>query len=178
MKKLLTAFVFLAFFTVSCNNTDTKKDTTKLDKQALGQLIKNFEKEVFNVPPDKLSKEKTVKLADYYVEYAKYKDSLAPEYLYKASGIYMNTGNPEKAAELLNRLIKEYPDFDKTENCYFLRAFVYDDKLKDYDKAKEYYEIYLKKYPKGEFADDAKILKENLGKSTEEIFKELQKKKK
>jgi TolA-binding protein len=58
----------------------------------------------------------------------------------------------------------------------FLKAFVYEDQLHDLNKAKKYYEEFLEKYPDSDFADDARISLQNLGKSPEELIKEFEEK--
>jgi tetratricopeptide (TPR) repeat protein len=177
MKKLSFLLLLIALFNLSCSNNSSQGDAKEvsMSKEAFLKKIKDQEKKVFSQSPEKLNDLKLKELADQYVEYALYGDSLAPEFLYKAAGIYMNTGKPKKAISSLNKIINHYPDFNKLENCYFLKAFVYDDKLKDYSNAGKFYKEYLNKYPKGVFADDAKLLIKNLGKSTEEIFKEIKK---
>jgi len=178
MKKILIVIIaFTAFFVTSCENEGTSKkkaESVNLTKEELQSIIKNTEKEVFDVPPEKINQSKVKFLASYYVKYAAYGDSLAPEYLYKAAGIYMNTHEPVKAIKALDEIINKYPSYNKTENCYFLRGFVYDDKLKDTANARKYYKEYLIKYPNGDFSKDTKLLLENMGKSNEEIFKELE----
>lgn len=178
MKKISLLLIVSLFIFSACNNkTKEKKDESKTSsKKEILNKIKKTEKEVFDVPPEKINPSKANILAEYYIEYAAFGDSLAPEYLYKATGILMNTGNPRKAVKAINEILEKYPEFDKTENCYFLRAFVYDDKIKDTSRAGQYYREYLKRYPDGDFAPDAKLLLKNMGKSTEEIFKELEKK--
>ncbi len=180
MKKLVLIFAAAAIVFSACNSNNNKsssvQESNKETKQELLQMIKNTEKEVFDVPPEKINQSKAKFLAGYYVQYAAFGDSLAPEFLYKAAGIYMNTGAPAKSIDALNEIINKHPDFNKIENCYFLRGFVYDDKLKDTVNAGKYYREYLQKYPKGDFAPDARLLLENMGKSTEEIFEEIKKK--
>jgi tetratricopeptide (TPR) repeat protein len=181
MKKIL-GFVIAVLILTSCGNSDgTKKklnnfNNNEISKTEVLNVIKGLEGEVYGVSPDKVNKSKALLLAKYYVNYSSYGDSLAPQYLYKASGIYMNSDNPKKALSALNEIIRKYPDFDKLENCYFLRGFIFDDQLKKYDSAKNAYNEYLKKYPNGDFADDSKVLIENLGKSEEEVFEKLEEK--
>jgi tetratricopeptide (TPR) repeat protein len=173
-------FAVSMFLLSSCgggSGTEKKatNETQKKTKEEIKKLIETNEKAVFDVPPEDINESKAKFLAGFYIEYAAFKDSLAPEYLYKAAGIFMNSGEPKKAIKALNEVINDYPDYDKVENCYFLRAYVYDDKLKDYNNARKYYDTYLEKYPNGDFAPDAKMLRDNLGKSTEEVFEEIEK---
>ena len=179
MKKIIMIFAVSMFFITSCGSDSNKGKTSeprKETKEEIHSIIESTEKEVYGVAPENINQSKAKLLAMYYVKYAAFKDSLAPEYLYKAAGIYMNTGEPRKSIDALNEIIKDYPSFDKIENCYFLRAYVYDDKMKDFKNAQKYYTEYIDKYPKGDFSNDAKLLRENLGKSTEQMFEEIEKK--
>jgi len=82
----------------------------------------------------------------------------------------------QKAIELFDRLMVEYPDYEKVPECLFMKAFIYDNNLQEYDKAKEVYLEFLEKYPDDEFADDARASINNLGKSLEEIIREFEEK--
>ena len=90
----------------------------------------------------------------------------------------MNIDKAKHSIELFDRIINDYPKFAKVADCMFLKAFVYDDKLKDYKKAKEAYEAFLKKYPTHEFAESAKACIENLGKSPDQLIREFEAKQK
>ena len=56
----------------------------------------------------------------------------------------------------------------------FMKAFLFDESLKDVENARKYYQEFIDKYPNHEFAKQAKLLMENLGKSQEEVLKSLQ----
>ena len=60
----------------------------------------------------------------------------------------------------------------------FLKAFTFDNDLKDYENARKYYEEFLAKYPNNEFAESAKFLLDNLGKSDEELRQIIEQKQK
>ena len=100
-------------------------------------------------------------------------DANAPEYLFKALEVSVNTKQtPQKSIDLANRLIANYPEFDKNPVALFMLAtFVYDDKLHDYDKARECYHRIMKDYPDSPFAKDAGIAIEQLGVSPEELIR-------
>jgi TolA-binding protein len=113
-----------------------------------------------------------------YIEYAeKFKDSPeAPDYLYKAADISLNTGKSKEALELYNRIIYQYPDYKKVPECLFLVAYIYENFIQNFGKAKEVYELFIAKYPNHDFADDAAISIQNMGKSPEELIRMFEEK--
>lgn len=116
------------------------------------------------------------KLVQEYIAYADaHKDSEeAPKYLYDAANLSMNLNNATAALELFNRIIYQYPDFEKVPECMFLMGFIFENNLQNFGKAKELYEMFLAKYPNHDFADDARISIDNMGKPLEELVKEFE----
>lgn len=102
------------------------------------------------------------------------KDAKSASMLNKAAENAYYTQQYPKSLYLYEWLEAAYPDDDKAAQALFMRAFIYDNDLKQYDLAKPLYELFLQKYPKDDFADDAQVLLKNLGKSPEEMIQELQ----
>ena len=180
--KRLVLFVFVAtMFLAACNSSEEKPEEKKESKQTvltkseLLDKIDQNEKSLFSEKSARINKKSALELVEAYQQFANRfpKDTLTPEYLFKASDISMNLGRPQVTVNIFNRLISNYPDFNKISTCYFLRAFVYDDQLKDYVKAEKYYKEFLEKYPESEFADDAQMLMKNMGKSPEQLIKDF-----
>ena len=71
-------------------------------------------------------------------------------------------------------MINEYPEYRNISTVYFLKGFVYEDQLRDYQMAKNCYMEYIEKYPNSVFADDALISLQNLGKSPDELIEEFE----
>ena len=115
-------------------------------------------------------------MVDLYKKFADQhpKDSLAPVYLYKAANLLMNSDKNDDAIALLDNIIKDYDNFGKIEEAYFLKAFIYDNNIKNINKARTAYTDFLKKFPKSDLADDAQISLDNLGKTPEQIIKEFE----
>lgn len=57
-----------------------------------------------------------------------------------------------------------------------MKGFLFDGTLHDSINAAKYYQEFLNKYPNNQFAKDAKMLLQNLGKSDEEVLKDLMEK--
>ncbi|MEL7161156.1 MAG: tetratricopeptide repeat protein, partial [Bacteroidota bacterium] len=72
------------------------------------------------------------------------------------------------------RVHKDFPNFSKAGESLFMLAFTYDEDLDDIDKARATYERFIAEYPNHGFADDAQMLIGNLGKTDEEVLRELE----
>jgi len=164
MKTLkITSVILIALLMASCSPS----------REKMAKQIAEKEKNLVvagNPVPDKT---KTLEIIEMYKKYADTypKDSLAPIYLYKAADLSMNFGQNEDAIKLLDRVIKDYQDFKKLPETYFLKAFIYDNNIKNIVKARAAYQDFLQKYPKSDLANDATLSLQNLGKTPEEIVK-------
>lgn len=114
-------------------------------------------------------------LAAYDEFVSKYpKDTVSARFLFEAGRLSMNTAQGKNAINYFDKVITDFPDYKKTPDCMFLKAFVYDDQLKDLKNAKKAYQAFLTKYPTHEFADDAKASIDNLGKTPEQLIREFE----
>ena len=112
-------------------------------------------------------------------------DSLAPMYLMKAADVAMNIKRGDIAIKYLDRVVKDYPDYDKLADCYFMRGCVSETVLVNvnvesaqemYEAAKEAYELFLMQYPNHPLAADTRTIIQNLSLSDEEIIKMIMEK--
>ena len=161
----IAVLIILAGITVQCSNDP---------KSRIKELEKKIGSENFTLD------EKGMQLADELVkEYISYADSHkdspeAPDYLYSAADLSLNTGKNKEALDLYNQIIYKYPDYAKAPECLFLVGYIYENYFEQYGKAKEIYESFLEKYPNHDFADDAAISIKNMGKSPEELIKSFE----
>jgi len=148
----------------------------EVNKTGLIDSINAMEDKLYNSQDVQVSKEDALNLITLYQEYAtEYpEDSLAPVYLFRASDLSMNLQRPKETIVLFDELLENYPDYEKTPSVLFLKAFVYEDQLRDLHNAKKNYEAFLEKYPDNDFADDAEMSLKNLGKTPEELIKEFE----
>src|SRR5687767_2926824 len=102
----------------------------------------------------------------------------APEYLHRAAETARTLRDIPKAITLYDWIIERYPNHPRGATSLFLKAFTFDNDLKDFENARKYYEEFLKKYPENEFKESAEFLLENLGKSEEELKQILEEKSK
>jgi outer membrane protein assembly factor BamD (BamD/ComL family) len=90
----------------------------------------------------------------------------------------MNMGDGTKAIELFDQFIVKYPDNPKAPVCMFFKGYIYENQIKNLDKAKEIYLQFIEKYPNNEFTKDARIALQNLGKSPEVMVQEFEERQK
>jgi len=138
--------------------------------------IKTQEDTLFADANKMIDKVKARELIDKYVQYGdEFPESLdAPQMLFKAGDMSMNLNMPKEAIEIFDRIMNNYPDYEKTPQCLFLKGYIFENNLGDLNTAKKIYEEFLQKYPDDEFADDAEVSIKNLGKSPEELIKEFE----
>jgi len=162
----LLAILAITFLMVSCGPSREK---------AVSQ-IQALEKSLFAPEAVSFNKAKADSLLLMYKSFIKDnpKDSLSPGYLFKAANIAMNSGDGSTALGLFDQYIQEYPDKPKASICLFFKAFIYENIMKNLDKARETYLLFIEKYPSDDFANDAKMALMNLGKSPDMLIREFE----
>lgn len=115
-----------------------------------------------------------------YSDFAKNypKDSLTPDFLFKAGEISTATQQYEQALKYYETITTNYPEFKLAPESLYLQGYLLDNFLNDEAKAKIVYEMVIAKYPGLPYAADAKAAIKNLGKSDEELIREFEKKNK
>ncbi len=182
MKQLFLLAIFASSILVSCggeNNSETTEENLEHlpepDYDDLKAGITDLENRLnkAEAPSEDLLKEGISK----YQEFAGYfpDDPLSPDYLLKASDFSLNTKQPEKAVKILNRIIENYPDYNRMEDVLFNKASHLDFELRDTTLAKEAYEEFINKYPESELIDDAQSRIENIRFSMEEMVDQFMK---
>jgi len=155
-------FLLSAFFLCSCGAT---VDHTS----EISQLEASLQKE-----PNQETLEQLVKL---YLEMSAAKEGEEKlEYTWKAGEAARSARNFTVAETSFKMLYEQYPDSPEASKALFLHAFMSDEDLKAYDKARSLYQTFIEKYPNSDFNDDARFLLENLGKSDAEMLEMLSKK--
>lgn len=136
----------------------------KSEHQKAADRILELEKIVFDtigrVQPDKIDT-----LLKAYLKFAEQfpGNPQSPEFLLKAGTLAMNTNKPLQAIQYFQKILQDYPDFQKAPEALFLQGFTYENYLGNLDKAKEIYEKFIELYPEDDFADDARISLKYLG---------------
>ena len=172
MKSLKAFFpvVILSLVLASCGSPHEKLQTE----------IKSLEDSLFADATKMIDKKMAQDLIAKYIEFAdKFPDDPdTPGTLFKAGDMAMNLNMAQQAIGIFDRIMNDYPDYEKTPQCLFLKGYIYENDFRDLEKAKQIYEEFLEKYPDDEFADDAEISIQNLGKSPEDLIREFEEKSK
>ncbi len=101
-------------------------------------------------------------------------DQMAADNLFKAADISINLDNQNRTISLLNRIIDDYPNYEKAGLAKFLKAFVYDNQIGDTATARQLYLNFIEEHPQHNFVEEAHAAIRNLGKSPEEIIREFE----
>lgn len=159
-------FLISACILFSCSNDNEKSADREKISQREKKLFENTATYFDNMP---LAEELIALYEDYYKNYPE--DSLTAGYIFKAGETARSLNKGEEAIRFYDIIYNEYKDYDKNAYCLFLKGFVYENVIRNILKAKEFYTLFIEKYPDHEFADDAKILVDQLGKSPEELIR-------
>lgn len=95
----------------------------------------------------------------------------AANQLYTASETARSIRDFGKSLNIYDWFLDQYPSHEKTPTVVFLKGFILDNELKNYDLAREMYQTFLNNYPDHALAQSAKFQIENLGKSSDELLK-------
>jgi len=169
MKKylqIISVLVLAAFMFASCKSSEQKQiDRIRAIEAALAQ-------DTEGVP----SKEKVIELIEAYEAFSEAfpAHELTPEFLFNAGKYCMSYNFSLRAVDFFDRIIDNYPDFDKHPDSYFLKGFVYDSQLNNIPQARLTYETFIEAYPEHELAIEAGHLINLLGKSLDEIIAEFE----
>lgn len=165
--KVSNLFLAVALMVVmgGCHNQNTK--TTESD-------VKKAEAALFN-EDQTVNAEAATDVVAVYSKYVEENPEAAdaPEMLFKAIDVSVNTKqDPQQSIALVDKLVTNYPEFDKNPVALFMLAsFVYDEQLHDLDKAREAYQKIVDNYPDSPFAKDAEISISQLGMTPDELVK-------
>lgn len=178
IKKISPLFfgIIIAIF-VSCNNGKVPVSKMPLSNSQMHELIKEKETLLKSDLTNQKNKPLAEELVKIYTDFVTTfpKDTLCPEYLFKAADVSRGLGRALHAVELYVKLIDKYPNSEKAPLALFLQGFIFDNELNDDKKAAELYESFIKKYPNNKFVKDAEFSIKNLGKSDEQLIEEFEK---
>ncbi|NND31425.1 MAG: tetratricopeptide repeat protein [Saprospiraceae bacterium] len=160
MYKVLLLLTFLCLFACKTSSNDATEEIARLEANLA----------------ESPSQETLQQLLVLYQEMASQtKDSKRLDYLWKAGETARAVRDFAAAEKIFEDIYENHPDNELASKALFLHAFMCDEDLKQYDRAKELYVMFMDKYPDSDFADDAEFLLTNIGKSDEEMLELLSK---
>ena len=163
LRTLLLVVISITLFWSCGNQKEIKQMTLAIDE--LEALVLSDTSSLADLA-------KAQELIQAYENYANAlpEDTISAEYLYRAAEIAMNLQMAGRAIEYYQRILNNFPDFDKRSYCLFLEAFVYENQMQQYETAEKLYLEFIEKYPEHPLADDAEVSVQNMGKSLEELI--------
>jgi TolA-binding protein len=184
MKKASCNYSLLLFSTLliallsACSNENQNKEkpATEPPREQYLQEIKRIETSMHTSMT--LNKDTAESAIRAYLQYVVFfpKDSIAPDYLFKAAEIATASSKYEQALTIYKNITDNYPNYKLLVESLYLQAFIYDNHLNDDAKAKIIYESLIQKYPSSAYVNDAKAAIANLGKTDEQLIEEFKKK--
>jgi TolA-binding protein len=189
--------LFTTLFLFSCSTHQDKKnneekkstvaDSTRLlEKNYLTDCKKLFAEarrmDSILLSQTEVNKSSAVAAIKAFTDFAFYcqSDSLSPVYLIKTAQVARAINNIPQAKLALDKCIETYPSFRNRPAALFLLAQLYDENtyLNNEEEAKKIYQKIIDEYPKSDWAVSAKGAISFIGKTDEEILKELKRKQK
>ncbi len=174
MRKIIPIILSLVLF--SCTNTGTPEGASENSKIIQREKIRQQEQQLIHSQTMTANPKKAAKLVTDYVNFAnRYSsDSLAPEYLFKAAELDANVLGAGQTQQIYDRIIARYPDYKRLPEVYFLKGFVYEQKMHNKNMARQSYQKLIKEYPWHPLSKDAKTLIQNQSLSEEQLILKLQ----
>ncbi len=183
---LKMSVLLLVFVSVSCSNNhqETKEgDTDTAQKNGINcdslkrLALKSDSILLLQMEIDQAAARAGIKA---FADFANFcpTDSLSPIYLIKCAQVSRAINQIPQAKIVLEKCIRDYPQFKDRPAALFLLAQLYDEVtyLNNEEEAKKLYEQIITEYPNSEWAHSARGAMQFLGKSDAEIIKELKKK--
>lgn len=153
--KFVLLFFVVSSLLISCqlNNTNVVNS-----RDVLVDSIQKMEADLHS--DIEVDADKGQKMIAMYLNYSsRYrKDSLSPEYLFRAAEIAMNTEKPIDACSYLYRIEQQYEDFDKMPAVIYMLGFVNQNMIGDKENAEAYYQKFLDQYPNHSRAEEVAII--------------------
>jgi hypothetical protein len=169
------------------NGTDKPEDdfTTKIkaaliaNRPALDSSLQHYRNKMVD-KEQKLTNPQAVEhmtdLIDGYVLALGGSDELRKAELeFEAANANKAISNFARAVSFYNSVAQQKADLQKAANSQFMMAFVFENDMNSLPQAKIAYETFIKNFPDNEMADDARMSLKNLGKTPEQMLKEMTK---
>ncbi len=163
--KKITFLIAVVIAISSCVNTKEKLKSEINDKEnAL------FAEKDHSINPNKARE--VITLYRYYAE--KFPDdTISADYLFKAGDVSSGINAFQNSLEFFHIVSEKYPNSSRAGYALFLQGFINENSLGDTASARKYYEEFIQRYPNHEMKESALFSLQHLGKSAEDIIKDV-----
>ena len=175
MKNILGIVALTLVLSMGSCDTETKGDKVSedvvsgLDTVRFMADMAKIETSINTLMPEKKDLQLAITMfSDYSIHFPS--DSKSADYLLKASDFSHHLGQNSTAVVYLEKIISNYPDYDKIESVMYNRAHYLDFELKDTILAKQYYLEFMTTYPNSEFVSSAQARLDQHFMSAEELI--------
>lgn len=158
-KSLLVALTLITVLLSACNKR--AKEIEEIEAMAVKMDSVAKANPVFTVA----HKVEAEALIAEYLEFVRSypKDTLSPVYLMQASRLFAKMPDVKEELELLDRLIAEYPESPMVPQALITAANESELILRDFDRAKGYYQTLMDKFPESPYSKNLDLQIEYMG---------------
>ncbi len=178
MKNINSIVVMLfALLLFSCSTEPAKPSISKEEtNKQISELKSKIQDGGFKVNEERIP----MQIIGLYTKYADAfpDDSLSQKYLFECAQVNVGLGFSPEAIANLDTIVARYPNAEIAPSALQFKAFILDDRMHRWQKAAEVIDELVEKYPDSDIIENAKAYKETLGKSPEQIIREMEAKNK
>jgi len=170
LQRLTQSVLFMILGMMIFTSCEQQKPAVKAKN--LRDEINNLQSVLFDNRNQTLDMVKADSMVLLYKKYAIEfpNDTMSAQYLFKAAEVEMGIDKNKNCIATLSLIQQRYPDNEIIPMVLHFKAFVYDDKLHDYDKARACLDELIEKYPENSLIENAKAYREMIGKDPAELF--------
>lgn len=168
MKKGLVIACGLALFVGACSNPTLEKRQRIEELNGLLRSASTTEEMIA------FAQEQNSLILDQLANQSEMADSTRYTMLIQGAKCGRALKQFDQSIGFYEELVRDFPDAEFTPKAYFLSGFIYENDLQDLGKADSLYSLVISKYPEHELAEQARVLKEQLGIPLEDIIRKFQ----
>ena len=190
---VMTTLIVFGIMVSQCNQKKANNSTNSIDttiridiplpktieegKKMIENMVEKLRNDTSSKQPNMALYKQSALTYDKFAE-AFPNDSQTIDYLFKSAELHRSLKEFDVAVTIYEKIVKSVTANSKQANCLFLMGFTYENELNQKEKAKQYYNEFLEKYPKHELIESVKFSLKNIDKPMEEIIKEFEQKNK
>lgn len=173
----ISSFIYLTF--IEEYHADSRWDSILTlvpeDWTTTEDIISESKKNIFAPDGSLLSRVNADDFMQFSELYALSKpdNAKSPDFLFEATEVATALEYWNRSSFNTQWIVDRYPDHEAAPRAMFFQAFTLDESGRDPDQAATLYNKFIQSYPDHEFAESAKVLRDNLGLSDSELMEKL-----